>query len=98
MPDDMELQPIESWRIHVTGRVQGVSFRAYAKREAVRLGLTGEVSNQPDGSVEIIAEGFVPALAMFRSWCEMGSPHANVKGIEVTPAPVAGRSGFAIRR
>lgn len=96
MTDQLGHLQIECWRIHVTGSVQGVSFRAYAKREAVRLGLTGTVSNQPDGSVEIIAEGSIPALKIFRAWCEAGSPHAFVTGIEVTSAPVAGRSDFII--
>ena len=41
----------------VSGRVQGVFFRASAQQEGLRLGLTGEVSNLPDGSVEAIVEG-----------------------------------------
>lgn len=98
MPEQSSPPTIECWRIHVTGRVQGVSFRAYAKREALRLGLTGTVSNQPDGSVEIIAEGDKPALSAFRAWCEVGSPHAKVSAVEVTPAPVSGRHHFTISR
>ena len=98
MAGDTDSQPIECWRIRVTGRVQGVSFRAYAKREAVKLGVTGAVANRPDGSVEIIVEGSMPALMAFRAWCDTGSPQANVTGVEITPAPVTGRSGFAIRR
>lgn len=98
MPEQSSPPTIECWRIQVTGRVQGVSFRAYAKREALRLGLTGTVSNQPDGSVEIIAEGDKPALTAFRAWCEVGSPHANVTAVEVTAAPVTGRLHFTIRR
>ncbi len=98
MPDDTNSQPIDCWRIRVTGNVQGVSFRAFAKREAVKLGLTGTVGNQPDGSVEIIVEGLIPALKVFRAWCEAGSPHAVVAEIEVTSAPVAGRSDFTVIR
>lgn len=98
MPDDTNSQPIDCWRIRVTGSVQGVSFRAYAKWEAVKLGLAGTVGNQPDGSVEIIVEGSIPALKIFRAWCEAGPPHAFVTGIEVTSAPVAGRSDFIVIR
>ncbi|MGI8403347.1 MAG: acylphosphatase [Thermomicrobiales bacterium] len=98
MPEQPPPPTYECWRIRVTCRVQGVSFRAYAKREALRLGLTGTVSNQPDGSVEIIAEGDKPALSAFRAWCEVGSPHAKVSAVEVTPAPVSGRHHFTISR
>ena len=47
-------------RVHVivTGKVQGVFFRAFTRDEAVRLGLSGWVRNRPNGSVEAIVEGF----------------------------------------
>ena len=41
----------------VSGRVQGVGFRAWTRREAVTLGLAGSATNLPDGAVEVIAEG-----------------------------------------
>ena len=43
--------------LHVTGQVQGVSFRWYAAREATRLALAGWIRNEPDGSVRAHAEG-----------------------------------------
>ena len=44
-------------RIRVTGYVQGVGFRAFVRRHAMRLGLRGYARNMPDGSVEVVAQG-----------------------------------------
>ncbi len=89
--------PIECWRIHVFGHVQGVSFRAYARREAHRLGLTGSATNLPDGTVELIVEGDPDVLNAFREWCQQGSPHASVAGVAVEPHDVVGFRTFSIR-
>jgi len=43
--------------LHITGRVQGVFYRASAQEEAMRLGLCGEIRNLPDGAVEAVVEG-----------------------------------------
>ena len=51
-------------RTIVAGRVQGVTFRAYTRREAERLGLTGYALNRADGSVEVVAEGLRPACEL----------------------------------
>ena len=44
-------------KIRVTGYVQGVGFRAYVRRHALRLGLRGYAKNMPDGSVEVVVQG-----------------------------------------
>ena len=67
----------------VSGRVQGVFFRASAQQEALQLGLTGEVSNLPDGSVEAIVEGAREAVDDFITWCKRGPPSARVEHVEV---------------
>jgi acylphosphatase len=69
--------------IVVRGRVQGVFFRASAQEEGLRLGLTGEVSNLPDGSVEAIAEGDKKAVEDFVAWCRRGPPSAEVEDVQV---------------
>jgi acylphosphatase len=69
--------------IVVRGRVQGVFFRASAQDEALALGLTGEVSNLPDGAVEAIVEGERRPVEDFIAWCERGPPSARVEDVEV---------------
>lgn len=68
-------------RITVTGKVQGVFFRDYAKKEADKLGITGWVRNTDD-SVEIIAEGEKMKLRTFIVKCKEGSPLAKVENID----------------
>lgn len=79
-------------RLHllVEGRVQGVSFRAYTQEQARKLGLTGFVSNRPDGRVEIVAEGSQEALEALQDWCWQGSPAAEVTAVEAQSAPASG--------
>jgi acylphosphatase len=71
----------------VTGRVQGVAFRAFAQREAERLGLTGFVQNRADGAVEGEAEGDDTALAQFEQWLRKGPPWARVDQVTATALP-----------
>ncbi|MEN8148346.1 MAG: acylphosphatase [Planctomycetota bacterium] len=63
-------------RVHafVSGRVQGVWFRASTREEALRLGLTGWVRNLPDGRVEFVAEGDEDAIEALLAWCRSGGP------------------------
>jgi acylphosphatase len=72
-------------RIHaiVTGRVQGVSYRASAAREAQRLGLVGWVRNTADGAVELEAEGPGASIDALVAWCHRGPPAARVAGVVV---------------
>jgi acylphosphatase len=67
----------------ISGRVQGVFYRASAQQEAMRLGLVGEVRNLPDGSVEAIAEGPKERLEDFIAWCRRGPPAAEVEHVRV---------------
>ena len=71
-------------RVLVTGRVQGVSFRYYARRRAEGLGLVGWARNLQDGAtVEVVAEGPRPALAQFLQLLQTGSRRASVTQVEV---------------
>jgi acylphosphatase len=82
--------------LRVTGRVQGVFFRASTREEALRLGIRGTVRNEPDGSVFIQAEGDETALARFLEWVRRGPPGARVDQVERTDGAAAGFRGFRI--
>lgn len=69
-------------RIFASGRVQGVSYRAFASDEAQRLGLRGWVRNRRNGDVEALVEGDEEAIARFIEWCKRGSPSARVASVE----------------
>jgi acylphosphatase len=73
---------LERVHIWVSGKVQGVWYRASTLQEAQKLGLTGWVRNLPDGRVEIVAEGPKEALEKLISWCHHGPPHAVVTKVE----------------
>ena len=87
-------------RVHsiVFGRVQGVAFREYTRREAVRLGLSGWVRNLPDGTVEVMSEGVETQVGVFLSWLASGSPFAVVTRVESKEETPMGETGpFLIR-
>ena len=67
----------------ISGRVQGVFYRASAQQEAMRLGLVGEVRNLPDGQVEAIVEGPKECVEEFIDWCKRGPPSADVENVRV---------------
>ena len=88
-----------STRVHlvVTGRVQGVAYRASAVAEARRLGLSGFVRNRFDGSVELEAEGAQQAVDTFVAWARRGPPGADVDGVQLSPASPTGlANGFHV--
>ena len=64
------------------GVVQGVGFRFFVLREAVRLGLSGWVANRSDGSVDVLAEGPVEDLETFIEVVSAGPPGATVTGLD----------------
>ena len=69
-------------RYIVSGRVQGVGFRWFVMREATRLDLAGYVRNLPDGTVEVVAQGPVPALASLESALHHGPSAARVQSVD----------------
>ncbi|HEX9664409.1 MAG TPA: acylphosphatase [Patescibacteria group bacterium] len=68
-------------KIVVYGNVQGVFFRQNTQEKALKLGLTGWVRNNSDGTVEIIAEGPKHKLEMLLNWCQAGSKEAWVESV-----------------
>ena len=78
----------------VSGRVQGVFFRAACKDEAERLGVTGYARNRRDGRVEVVAEGSEDAVEALARWCHVGPPRALVPKVESTTEPAEGLTNF----
>ncbi|MES2644932.1 MAG: acylphosphatase [Myxococcota bacterium] len=88
-------------RLHlvVTGRVQGVSFRAHTQAEARRLGVCGWVRNLPDGGVEVVAEGPRDRLEALLTWARVGPSMARVAAVEARWGEAAGSyDQFVIQR
>jgi acylphosphatase len=83
--------------IVISGRVQGVYFRASAREVARAHGLSGWVRNRADGDVEAVVEGDEAAVQAFLAWCHDGPPGAYVTAVQVTTAPYTGEfQGFRI--
>ena len=85
-------------QIRVSGKVQGVFFRASTKQEADRLGISGIVRNERDGSVFIDAEGRPEAMLQFADWCRHGPSGASVLKFVAEEATPKGYVGFKIER
>src|SRR5205814_10371244 len=81
----------------ISGRVQGVFYRASAQQEAQRLGLHGEIRNLPGGEVEAVVEGEQTEVDEFIAWCRRGPPAADVEDVRVTYGPPRREvSGFRV--
>jgi acylphosphatase len=82
-------------RVHViiTGRVQGVAFRADARWAAGRAGVTGWVRNRADGSVEAVVEGARAAVEQMLTWFRQGSALARVDAVTCEWEPYSGGFG-----
>ena len=87
-----------SLKATVSGRVQGVFFRAFVQRWAEQLRLTGYVHNLPDGTVEVVAEGDRQQLEKLAGYLQQGPPPARVaKVTAVWGESTGGFSGFKVR-
>jgi acylphosphatase len=85
-------------RYRVTGRVQGVGYRYFALRNALRLGVRGWVRNLQDGDVEVHAEASEETLERFRATLAEGPPSSRVTDIVEEPAARTGvHSSFQVR-
>ena len=86
-------------RLHVfvSGRVQGVFFRAECEREARGRGLGGFVRNTRDGRVEAVFEGDDADVDVLVAWCGEGPPWASVTSVEVSEEEPADERRFRIR-
>ncbi|MEC5146189.1 acylphosphatase [Chitinophaga sp. 212800010-3] len=92
----MTARTIVHREIIVKGRVQGVGFRANAKRVADSMHVQGQVKNLLDGSVWIVAEATEQKMEDFIAWCKSGPATASVKEVIVTNGEVQHLEGFTI--
>ncbi len=83
-------------QVRVSGRVQGVAFRWEAQHAAQKLGVTGWVRNEPDGSVTAHVEGESDAVNDMVVWLRAGPPAARVTNVAVRDAAPTGADSFEI--
>ncbi len=88
----------EAIEARVYGKVQGVWFRKHTKMQADRLGLTGIVRNEPDGSVYVEAEGPEEQIRIFKDWLHQGSPLSRVERVDFRRTGPKGYKSFEIIR
>lgn len=81
---------MKSVHVTISGRVQGVFFRAETQRTAENLHLTGWVKNRADGRVEALFEGEDAAVDKMLAWCHSGPPLARVDDVEIDVASYTG--------
>lgn len=83
--------------IIVKGKVQGVFFRATAKKIADEIGVSGWIKNTWDDDVEAIVTGTKEQLEGFISWCKKGPPMAKVRDVIITPQMEMKFEGFLVK-
>jgi acylphosphatase len=89
---------MQTIRLIIKGKVQGVYYRASAKNVADLLGIKGWVKNLPDNNVEITATAADDVLQKFIGWCKQGPPRAVVEEVIVEELASEEFSGFKILR
>lgn len=89
---------IKHYNIKVSGKVQGVFFRASTESQARALDIKGFVKNEPDGSVYIEAEAEAEQLQRFVEWCHKGPANAQVVNCDVSEDVVKNFKNFSVQR
>ena len=82
----------------ISGKVQGVFYRASAREKAESLGISGWVRNTEAGDVEAMATGTHERLEQWISWCRQGPPRAVVSDVVITTMPEEIFEGFKVKR
>jgi acylphosphatase len=73
-----------TYHLLIQGEVQGVFFRDSARKEALKLGISGWVKNLENGDVELMVQGDESSLHQFLDWCKQGPPKAVVRDVVLT--------------
>ncbi|THG33148.1 acylphosphatase [Naasia lichenicola] len=92
---DIVTDPLIARRVWISGTVQGVGFRYWTEKEAIRLGVGGTVRNLFDQRVEAEFEGPPEAVDSLTEWLRHGPPSARVSGIEVEEREPRGMTRFS---
>jgi acylphosphatase len=82
----------------IKGKVQGVFYRATARRIAKEIGITGWIRNSSEGDVEVMASGRDEAIQRFTEWCKRGPEMAEVTEVTISTMAAAEFDGFVIIR
>jgi acylphosphatase len=90
-------QELYTFRLRITGKVQGTGFRDWAVREATALGLNGWVRNRGDGSVEMLVSGPQKIVEQFMGFCTKGPDGAAVHKIDIDKDADVPPQGFTRR-
>lgn len=83
-------------RCYVSGRVQGVFFRASTQQQSLKLGVNGYARNLSDGRVEVLACGEAAKVDALCDWLQSGPPQARVSDVQCETVAVAVSPGFRI--
>lgn len=89
---------MQTIRLIIKGKVQGVFYRAHTKEIADLIGIKGWVRNLPDNNVEIMATAADDVLKKFIGWCKQGPPRAKVDEVIVEELGPEEFNGFRIIR
>jgi acylphosphatase len=87
----------ERRHVFVSGRVQGVTYRASTRDAARERDVDGWVRNLDDGRVEAVFEGPAPAVEAMVEWCHEGPRRARVEAVETSEESPEGLTGFEVR-
>ncbi len=82
----------------ISGKVQGVFFRAEAKTMAEKFAITGWIKNTPDENVEALITGESAHVDKFVNWCKTGPERAKVKNVQVSESPFTRFEKFEVIR
>lgn len=82
----------------IKGKVQGVFYRACAREEAEKLGITGWIKNTREGNVEAMINGDQKDIYRYISWCRKGPSRARVENVEVIRVEDREFEGFKVIR
>ena len=82
----------------MTGQVQGVYYRQSTRQKARELGITGQVKNNPDGSVTVVATGTDDQLDKLLAWCKEGPPRAIVLDVFIKTMDPQSFKDFTIEK
>ena len=89
---------METVRLVIKGKVQGVFYRASARDRALELGIKGWVKNTPDGNVEVLATAEKESLEKFIEWCRKGPSKALVVDVVVSKGDEPYHERFHIQK
>lgn len=80
----------------VSGKVQGVFYRASTRQKAQELGVTGYAKNLPDGRVEVLACGYTQQVNDLLDWLQIGPPASHVDTVEVFETDLTEAHSFEV--